>query len=140
MMLSEGFRTFAKAHSLSVKSESEAENECLYSFKIRGVKGNYDSFGLCMEEERLFTVVIDLNIRIKEQGRTAAASILTELNYPLKMGVIQMDPQTGALTVRASQYIYGTDWEQTAQIERVVLLAGMIADTYCYEIIKRLPE
>ena len=51
-----------------------------------------------------------------------------------------MDPQTGALTVRASQYIYGTDWEQTAQIERVVLLAGMIADTYCYEIIKRLPE
>lgn len=139
MTIRDGFMAFAQKNHLPLQERKENE-ESIFSFQISGEKGKYSAFAMCMEEERMLTFFVDCNIRVEPPHRSAVNAYLMELNYQLKLGTFQMDPSTGDITVRACQYIFGNENEQKFLIERVVLLCGLIADHYCHDIIKHLPE
>ncbi len=139
MTIRDGFLAFAEKNSLPVKERIENQTS-IFSFLISGEKGKYGAYAMCLEDERMVTVFIDCNIRVEEAQREAVSKYLMELNYQLKIGTFQLDPTTGDITVRACQYILGNEDEQSFLIERVILLCGLIADHYGYDIIKHIPE
>lgn len=139
MTIRDGFLAFAEKNHLPVKEREENETS-IFSFLISGEKGKYGAYAMCLEDERMVTVFVDCNIRVEEAQREAVSKYLMELNYQLKIGTFQLDPTTGDITVRACQYILGNEDEQSFLIERVILLCGLIADHYGYDIIKHIPE
>lgn len=139
MTVREEVLAFAEKNHLPLQERTE-QGQSIFSFSISGVKGKYAAFALCMEEERMLTFFVDCNIRVEEPQRGAICAYLMELNFQLKLGTFQMDPQTGDITVRACQYLFGNETEQAVLVERVILLCGLIADHYCHDIIKHLPE
>lgn len=139
MTIRDSFLAFAERNHLPVQERKENDTS-IFSFQIRGEKGKYGAYAMCLEEERMLTFFVDCNIRVEESQRTSISRYLMELNYQLKVGTFELDPATGDITVRACQYILGNEEEQKFLVERVVLLCGMIADNYCHDIIKHIPE
>lgn len=139
MTIRDSFLAFADKNHLPVKEKQE-NGTSIFSFQISGEKGKYGAYAMCLEDERMLTFFVDCNIRVEESQRKIINTYLMELNYQLKLGTFQLDPTTGDITVRACQYIFGNEAEQKFLVERVVLLCGLIADHYCHDIIKHLPE
>lgn len=138
MTIRDGFMAFAKKYNMPLNEKNENGMNIL-SFYISGEKGKYYSFAMCVEEENLLAFFVDCNIRVEKQNRAVVSEYLMNINYQLKAGNFLIDPNTGDVSVRICQYIFGSEEEQQALIERVVLLAGMIADNYCHEIVKYIP-
>ena len=138
MTVRDGFLAFAEKYNLPLHEKNENGSDIL-SFYISGEKGKYNAFAMCMEEERMLAFFVDCNIRVEAKNRALISEYLMKINYQLKTGSFQIDPNTGDISVRTCQYIYGSEDEQKALIEQIVLLSGMIADNYCHDIIKQLP-
>ena len=137
MAIRDGFMAFAKKYNLPVQEKNE-NGSSIFSFLISGEKGKYNAFAMCMEEERMLAFFVDCNIRVEEKNRAAISRYLMGLNYQLKSGAFQIEPDTGDVMVRTCQYIFGSEAEQEALIERIILLSGVIADNYCNDIIKQM--
>lgn len=134
MTIRDAFIAFALKYNITLNESSQD----ILSFYISGEKGKYNSFAMCMEDDKMFAYFVDCNIRVEPKNRSIISEYLMKLNYNLKIGSFQMDYNTGDITVRACQYIFGSDEEQKNTIEQIILILGMIADTYCYDIIKEL--
>ena len=137
MTIHDGFMAFAEKYNLPLQEKNE-NGSSIFSFRISGEKGKYNAFAMCMEEERMLVFFFFLNIKIKKKNKETISRYLMGLNYQLKQGAFQIEPDTGDVMVRTCQYIFGSQAEQEALIERIVLLSGMIADNYRNDIIKQM--
>lgn len=141
MTIEELFLKFAEAEQIPVMQMQlmpEVPNHlCIH---IEGKSNTFEGHGICLEEERLFLFYVLLGARVPADKRERAAEYLLRLNYGIKTGGVYMEPESGELTARVTQYLYGSDWEQMELMERVVRNCGVIADTYYTDIMKYIFE
>lgn len=137
MTIEELFYKFAETEQIPViplELMPEAPNHlCI---RIEGKSNEFEGHGICLEEERLFLFYVLLGARVPADRRERAAEYLLRLNYGIKTGGIYMEPETGELTARVTQYLYGNDWEQIGLLEQIIRNCGIIADTYYADIMK----
>ena len=108
------------------------------TFRINAEHGKYDAYCMQMEEEQLFLLFIDMNIKIPADRMGEMALFLSEINRTLKNGCFIVCRDTGDVILRFSQYIYGSDTDGEEQAERIILTAGVLADGSYERILKRL--
>ncbi len=129
------FETFMAANQIPVYPFDTEEGVPTHlGIRLKGDNGNFDGYALCFEKERLFVFYTRLNLRASLEQREKIAVKLAEINYMIKIGGFQMDPESGEITVRTAHYMTGTDVEQGAVIERLVRVSGLIADKYYSQI------
>lgn len=104
---------------------------------ISGENGDWDSFGMCFEEENLFVFYVDFGIQVPQEARQQVCAYLNEVNYQLKFGGFFMDPEGGHLMARASQFVFGSDEEKVGQVENAVKICAVITDAYYKNIMQR---
>lgn len=97
---------------------------------ISGENGDWDSFGMCFEEENLFVFYVDFGIQVPKEARQQVCACLNGINYQLKSGGIFMDPDSGHLMARVSQFVFGSDEEKAGQVENAVKVCAVITDAY----------
>lgn len=139
MTIREIFETFMSANQIPMAVfETQQGTPAHLGLKLKGDHGDFESYAMCFEEERMFLFYTLLNLRVPEEKWDVMARKLMEINNTLKVGGFQLDTDTGAVTVRVTQYMFGSDLEQGAQIERLVRTCGLIADEYYLELAKIL--
>jgi hypothetical protein len=105
--------------------------------RLQGEHAIYEGHAVCLEEERLFVFYVLAGLVVPEEKRQELAPLLLERNYELKCGAWMIEPQSGVLTVRSTQYMMGADWEKRERIEELVTTCGRIADLD-YPVISKL--
>lgn len=91
---------------------------------------------LKLEPEALFLFYTLLDAQVPEGRRKEMAYQLLNLNYGLKAGCFYMEENTGMLTLRATQYMRGADWEKQELVEKMVTECGQTADYYYPEVMR----
>lgn len=141
MTIEKLFLKFAETEQIPVMQLElmpEAPNHlCIH---IEGKSSEFEGHGICLEAERLFLFYVLLGARVPVDKRERAAEYLLRLNYGIKTGGVYIEPETGELTARVTQYLYGSDWEQMALLEQMIRSCGLIADTYYTDIMKHIFE
>ena len=137
MAIKELFEQFTKEHDIPMAVIRTAEGipEHL-GIIIQGEFGDWESYGMCFEEEHLFTFFVNFGVQVPKENRMAVCVHLNRINYQLKLGGIYMDWESGNLMARTSQYIYGTEEEQAHLVEETVKISAIIADAYYKGIMK----
>lgn len=137
MTIRELFTDFAKMSQIPIQ-EFHTNPDFPPHLKIlmEGEEHSFEGYGLCFEEDQYFVFYTFLGIQIPEEKRQEAALLLMHLNYELKIGGFQMEPVTGQITARVSQYLTGDDLERKALLERIIRTSGLIANQYYGELIK----
>lgn len=140
MTIKEAFLAFTRERGLPAEEKAAQDGVTpVMVFKMIGDNGKYDAYAMCFEEEKLYELFVDSGFRIPEGSRLFAAECLTRMNYQFKLGGFQMDPESGEITVRLGQYIYGTDEEKKEAVDRITMIGGMMMDQYIVELIQQMP-
>lgn len=138
MTLREAFEQFCENINLpmAVVPTGEAVPDHL-GIIISGDNGDWDSFGMCFEEENLFVFYVDFGIQVPKEAREQVCAYLNQVNYQLKFGGFFMDSEGGHLMARASQLVFGSDEEKVGQVENTVKVCAVITDAYYKEIMQK---
>lgn len=127
MTLEQAFQTFAQANQLQYNlTLGEDHKTNVLDFRIDCNVANFSTVGFLMEDDRLFVYLVDLGIKVNHIETTAV--LLNQLNQQLKVGTFQIDPSLNTVVFKLSQYIYGSDEEQSGLMGNVVFIAGNIAN------------
>lgn len=136
MTIKEIFLEFGRVKNIPVTVVPLGENlpEQL-GIIIIGENGSYEGYAMCLEEEDLFVFYVNLGVKIPRENRGAVAQKILELNFQIKLGGFQIEPEQGQVSVRICQYLSGADQEKAQLLERVIHHCGIIADTYYKELL-----
>lgn len=111
------------ANQISVQAE---ENRL--SFWVDGAHGRFPAAVLPLEEERAMVCLFGVGPFVPQAARPEAARQLAELNYPIKLGSVQLLSDTGELTYRMTQLLPDDDGEAAALVARTLLLSAGAMD------------
>ena len=97
MTIRDAFIAFALKYNITLNES----NQDILSFYISGEKGKYNSFAMCMEDDKMFAYFVDCNIRVEPKNRSIISEYLMKLNYNLKIGsneiTIEVTAEDGTL-------------------------------------------
>lgn len=124
------FLQFAKKQGVTTKDLGE-----VVQVAAAGKTGTWISNIQPIEAERLMVFNSILGIRVPEEKRAAIALMLTKMNYSVKVGAFQMNPENGEIAFRTTHYILEEN-EKTAEdlVEKLTLMNFSVIDTYYEEI------
>lgn len=130
--MKELFLQFAKKQGVTTKETPES-----IQVMAAGKKGNWTAHFQTLEKEHMMIFTSILGIKVDENKRKEIALKLTRINYIVKIGAFQMNPENGELSFRTTHYVV-EDKEDVAEelIGRLVLLNFTVVDTY-YESIRQ---
>ncbi len=128
--MKELFLQFAKKQGVTTKDLGE-----VVQVAAAGKTGTWISNIQPIETERLIVINSILGIKVSEEKRAAIALLLTKLNYSVKVGAFQINPENGEVAFRTTQYILEEN-DGTAEelVGRLTLMNFSVIDTYYEEI------
>jgi hypothetical protein len=129
MTIQELFYAFAKENGISVMPlEMEDGIPTHHCIRLQGEHAIFEGHAICLEKEQLFVFYVLAGMTVPQEKREQMALRLLERNYELKTGGWFIDPVSGVLTTRCTQYLMGADWEKKQFIEEIVAICGKLAD------------
>lgn len=128
--MKELFLEFAKKQGVTTKDVGP-----VVQVAAAGKVGKWVSNIQPIEEERLLVINSILGIRVSEEKRAAVALLLTKLNYVVKVGAFQMNPEDGEVAFRTTHFIFEGDDEAAEElVGKLTLMSFSVIDTYYEEI------
>jgi hypothetical protein len=139
MTIQENFYAVAEENGITVMPfELEGGLPSHHCIRLQGEHAIYEGHAICLEDEQLFVFYVLAGLTAPAEKRAELAQWMLERNYGLKCGAWLIDPDSGVLTVRGTQYMMGADWEKKERIGELVTACGRIADVDYPEISKLL--
>lgn len=137
MNIKDAILTFVKKYDLSMAEiPTVPEMPPHLGFMVKGEHTSWESYCLCFEEEHLLVYYVDLGITIPKEKIAEISTLFVQLNYQLKFGNFCFEENTRQLTLRVTQYIYGTEEERNDLIENLIRGCAMTTDAYYKDIMK----
>lgn len=128
--MKELFLEFAKKQGVTTKDVG-----AVVQVAAAGKVGKWVSNIQPIEEERLLVINSILGIQVPEEKRAAIALLLTKLNYVVKVGAFQMNPENGEVAFRTTHFIFEGDDEAAEElVGKLTLMSFSVIDTYYEEI------
>lgn len=128
--MKELFLEFAKKQGVTTKDVG-----AVVQVVAAGKVGKWISNIQPIEEERLLVINSILGIQVPEEKRAAIALLLTKLNYVVKVGAFQMNPENGEVAFRTTHFIFEGDDEAAEElVGKLTLMSFSVIDTYYEEI------
>lgn len=128
--MKELFLEFAKKQGVTTKDVG-----AVVQVAAAGKVGKWISNIQPIEEERLLVINSILGIQVPEEKRAAIALLLTKLNYVVKVGAFQMNPENGEVAFRTTHFIFEGDDEAAEElVGKLTLMSFSVIDTYYEEI------
>jgi hypothetical protein len=141
MTIQELFYAIAEENGITVLPlELEGGLPAHHCIRLQGEHAIYEGHAICLEEEQLFVFYVLAGVTVPPEKREKLALWMLERNYELKAGAWLIDPESGVLTVRCTQYMMGADWEKKQRIEELVTVCGRLCDTDYPQIVKEIFE
>lgn len=137
MAIKDRIITFGEKHQIQIAeiaTNPEIPNHI--GFLVEGENASWESYCMCFEEEHLLLYYVDLGVMIPKEKVEEVSALCTQLNYQLKFGVFCFDHKMRKLTLRVTQYIYGTEAEQDALLENLIRGCAVTTDAYYKDIMK----
>lgn len=133
--MKELFLQFAKKQGVTTKDLG-----AVVQVAATGKVGKWISNIQPIEEERLMVFNSVLGLKVSEEKRAATALLLTKLNYSVKVGAFQINPENGEIAFRTTHYILEEN-DETAEelVGRLTMMNFSVIDTY-YEEIQNMIE
>lgn len=137
MTIKDAIMAFVEKHKLEMAEFSTSpEMPNHIGFLIEGENAAWESYSLCFEEEHLLLYYIDLGVVIPQERIQAVSALCVQLNYQLKFGNFCFDQNMRKLTLRVTQYIYGSEEERNALVENLIRGCAVTTDAYYKDIMK----
>ncbi len=134
-MLKKIFEKYAEEnHAVIREIWPEGEAYPHLGITLTGDHNTWQAFAVPMEENLLLFYVFAA-IRIPEEKREKLALVLEKINFELRYAAFYMNPESGEIMVRVSQYIYGSEEEQKFIMARMVQTCGIVMEKYYKQIV-----
>lgn len=98
------------------------------AFSVDGANGSFPGAVLPLEEERAMVCLFGLGTYVPESARDEAARQLAALNFPLRLGAVFLNRDTGELSLRVTQLLPPEDEAAAALIDRLLPSAANAMD------------
>ncbi|MEG0780655.1 MAG: hypothetical protein RR426_08625, partial [Oscillospiraceae bacterium] len=98
------------------------------SFSVDGANGSFPAAVLCLEGDRAMVCLYGVQVFVPEGRRDEVARRLPAINFPLKIGAVQLNAENGELSYRMTQLLPEDEESAAALVNQALLFSAHAMD------------